>query len=287
MSKDNFGLDGKAAVVTGGGGALGGAMAAALAGRGAAVGILDVREAAAAEAARRIADAGGRAIGVPCDVLDEKSLAAAAARVVGEFGRVDMLVNAAGGNVPAATTSRETVESGDLHKTAAGSDGLKTFFDLDAGAFRAVFDLNVLGSFLAARTFGRVMAERGGGAIVNISSMSAVRPLTRVAAYSAAKAGVSNFTQWLATHLAPLGIRVNAIAPGFFLTDQNRFLLTDEKTGGMTARGAAIIAHTPMGRFGTGDDLAGALIWLVSDASAFVTGVVVPVDGGFSAYSGV
>jgi len=287
MNKDIFGLNGKAAVVTGGGGALGGAMALALAERGAAVALLDVREAAAADAARHMAATGGRAIGVLCDVLDEKSLADAAAQVVGEFGRVDILVNAAGGNVPAATTSRETVESGDLHETAGGSDGLKTFFDLDAGAFRSVFDLNVLGTFLASRTFGRVMAERGGGVIVNISSMTASRPLTRIPAYSAAKAGVSNFTRWLATHLAPLHIRVNAIAPGFFLTDQNRFLLTDEKTGGLSARGMAIIAHTPMGRFGTGEDLAGALVWLVSDASAFVTGVVLPVDGGFSAYSGV
>lgn len=284
MNKDLFGLRGKAAVVTGGGGVLGGAMASALADSGAAVGLLDVREAASADTARRIAAAGGRAIGVPCDVLDEKSLAEAAARVVGEFGRVDILVNAAGGNSPAATTSKETAESADLFEKA---DRPRTFFDLDAEGLRSVFDLNVLGTFLASRAFGRVMADGGGGVIVNISSMAASRPLTRVPAYSAAKAGVSNFTQWLATHLAPLRIRVNAIAPGFFLTDQNRFLLTDEKTGGLTARGAAIMAHTPMGRFGTGDDLAGALIWLVSDASTFVTGIVVPVDGGFSACSGV
>ena len=284
MNKDIFGLKGKVAIVTGGGGALGESMAMALAERGAPVALLDVREAAAANAARRIAAAGGRAIGVPGDILDEKSLAAAAAKIVGEFGSVDILVNAAGGNGPAATTSKETVERTDLHETPGGS---KTFFDLDAGAFRSVFDLNVLGTFLASRAFGRLMAERGGGVVVNISSMTASRPLTRVPAYSAAKAGVSNFTQWLATHLAPVHIRVNAIAPGFLLTDQNRFLLTDEKTGGFSARGTAIIAHTPMGRFGTGDDLAGALIWLVSDASAFVTGVVIPVDGGFSAYSGI
>ena len=197
---------------------------------------------------------------------------------------MDILVNAAGGNAPAATTSKETVERADLDGPAAGA---ATFFDLDAAALRSVFDLNVLGTFLACRAFGRVMGEHGGGVIVNVSSMTASRPLTRVPAYSAAKAGVSNFTRWLATHLAPLHIRVNALAPGFFLTGQNRFLLTDEKTGGLTARGTAIIAHTPMGRFGTGDDLAGALIWLVSDASAFVTGIEIPVDGGFSAYSGV
>lgn len=284
MNKELFDLKGKVAVITGGGGALGGAMAKALAESGAPVALLDVRESAAVNAARRIAAAGHRAIGVPGDVLDERSLADAAARVLGEFGRVDILVNAAGGNSPAATTSKETVESMDLLETAAKP---KTFFDLDAAAFRSVFELNVLGTFLASRAFAREMAERGGGVIVNISSMSASRPLTRVPAYSAAKASVSNFTQWLATHLAPVHIRVNAIAPGFFLTDQNRFLLTDEKTGGLTARGAAIIAHTPMGRFGSGDDLAGTLIWLVSDASAFVTGAVLPVDGGFSAYSGV
>jgi NAD(P)-dependent dehydrogenase (short-subunit alcohol dehydrogenase family) len=284
MNKELFDLKGKVAVITGGGGALGGAMAKALAESGAPVALLDVRESAAVNAARRIAAAGHRAIGVPGDVLDERSLADAAARVLGEFGRVDILVNAAGGNSPAATTSKETVESMDLLETAVKP---KTFFDLDAAAFRSVFELNVLGTFLASRAFAREMAERGGGVIVNISSMSASRPLTRVPAYSAAKASVSNFTQWLATHLAPVHIRVNAIAPGFFLTDQNRFLLTDEKTGGLTARGAAIIAHTPMGRFGSGDDLAGTLIWLVSDASAFVTGAVLPVDGGFSAYSGV
>ncbi len=285
MNDDIFALKGKVAAVTGGGGELGGAMAMALAGRGAAVALLDVREGAAVAAAKKIASAGGKAIGVACDVLDERSLAAAAAKVVAALGCVDILVNAAGGNAPAATTSRETVQRADLD--GGGAAGAATFFDLDAAALRSVFDLNVLGTFLACRAFGRVMAEDGGGVIVNISSMTASRPLTRVPAYSAAKAGVSNFTRWLATHLAPLHIRVNALAPGFFLTGQNRFLLTDEKTGGLTPRGTAIIAHTPMGRFGTGDDLAGALLWLVSDASAFVTGVEIPIDGGFSAYSGV
>lgn len=284
MKNDIFDLTGKTAVVTGGGGDLGGAMARALAGRGAAVALLDVRGEAAAETARLIANAGGRAVGVACDVLDEKSLAAAAAKVAGTYGRADILVNAAGGNAPAATTSKETVKPADLEGWAPGA---KTFFDLDASGLRSVFDLNLLGTFLACRGFGRAMAEGGGGSIINISSMAASRPLTRIPSYSAAKAGVSNFTLWLATHLAPLHVRVNALAPGFFLTGQNRFLLTDEKTGGLTARGTAIIAHTPMGRFGTGEDLAGALIWLASDASAFVTGVVLPVDGGFSAYSGV
>ncbi len=284
MTDDLFGLNGKSAVVTGGGGALGGALALALAERGASVALLDVRESAAVEAAARVAAAGGRAVGLVCDVLDERSLATAAARVVGEFGRVDILVNGAGGNALAATTSRETAAPAVLDDKAPGS---RTFFDLDVSALRAVFDLNLLGTFLPCRTFGREMAARGGGTIVTISSMAALRPLTKVAAYSAAKAGVANFTQWLATHFAPLHIRVNALAPGFFLTDQNRFLLTDEKTGGLTARGEAVIAHTPMGRFGTGRDLAGTLIWLVSDASSFVTGAIIPVDGGFSAFAGV
>jgi NAD(P)-dependent dehydrogenase (short-subunit alcohol dehydrogenase family) len=246
--------------------------------------MLDIRESAAVEAAGRIVAAGGRAIGVACDVLDERSLAAAAGRVVGEFGGVDILINAAGGNAPAATTSKETAGPRDLLASAGPS---RTLFDLEIAAIRSVFDLNLLGTLLPCRAFGREMAKRGRGTIVNISSMTASRPLTKVVAYSAAKAGVSNLTLWLATHLAPLGIRVNAIAPGFFLTEQNRYLLTDEKTGGLTARGQAVIAHTPMGRFGAPPDLAGALVWLVSDASSFVTGAVIPVDGGFSAYSGV
>jgi NAD(P)-dependent dehydrogenase (short-subunit alcohol dehydrogenase family) len=284
MTNDIFGLSGKTAVITGGGGILGRAMAGALSERGVAVALLDLRLGASTEAAREVVAKGGRAIGLPCDVLDKESLEAAKARVIDEFGFVDTLINAAGGNDPKATTSKETLERSDLIDTAAG---LKTFFNLDADGIRSVFDLNVLGTLLAAQTFGKVMAERGGGVIINISSMNAFRPLTRIPAYSAAKAGVSNFTQWLATHFAPLQIRVNAIAPGFFLTDQNRFLLTDERSGELTARGAKIIAHTPMGRFGRPEDLAGALIWLVSDASAFVTGIVLPVDGGFSAFSGV
>jgi NAD(P)-dependent dehydrogenase (short-subunit alcohol dehydrogenase family) len=259
-------------------------MAGALAERGVAVALLDLREGASIEAAREIVAKGGRAIGVPCDVLDKESLKAAKARVVHELGGVDILINGAGGNDPKATTSKETLERKDLIEAA---DGLKTFFDLDASGIQSVFDLNFLGTLLATQTFGRMMAERGRGVILNVSSMNAFKPLTRVPAYSAAKAGVSNFTQWLATHFAPLHIRVNAIAPGFFLTEQNRFLLTDERTGELTARGARIIAHTPMGRFGRPEDLAGALVWLVSDASAFVTGIVLPIDGGFSAYSGV
>jgi NAD(P)-dependent dehydrogenase (short-subunit alcohol dehydrogenase family) len=284
MTDDPFDMKGKTAVITGGGGALGEAMGLALAERGASVALLDVRESAAGQAAARIAGGGGRTVGLACDVLDEGSLAAAAGRVVAEYGRVDILVNAAGGNSPAATTSKERAEPGDLLE---GPGGPKTFFDLDVPALRSVLDLNLLGTLLPCRAFGRELAAHGGGAIVNISSMTALRPLTRIAAYSAAKAGVANFTLWLATHLAPLGVRVNAIAPGFFLTEQNRYLLTDEKTGALTARGRAVIAHTPVGRFGAPRDLAGVLVWLASDASSFVTGAVIPVDGGFSAYSGV
>ena len=284
MTNDIFGLNGKTAVITGGGGVLGRSMAGALAERGVAVALLDLREGASIEAAREIVAKGGRAIGVPCDVLDKESLEAAKASVVHEFGGVDILINGAGGNDPKATTSKETLERKDLIEAA---DGLKTFFDLDTAGIQFVFNVNFLGTLLATQIFGRMMAERGRGVILNVSSMNAFKPLTRIPAYSAAKAGVSNFTQWLATYFAPLHIRVNAIAPGFFLTDQNRFLLTDERTGELTARGARIIAHTPMGRFGRPEDLAGALVWLVSDASAFVTGIVLPIDGGFSAFSGV
>jgi NAD(P)-dependent dehydrogenase (short-subunit alcohol dehydrogenase family) len=207
------------------------------------------------------------------DVLDVNVLQKSAETVVKEFGTVDCLINAAGGNKKEATTSQDL-----------------SFFDLPADALRFVFDLNIIGTILPSQVFGKIFAHKGDGNILNISSMSAFRPLTRIPGYSTAKAGVSNFTQWLAVHLAQEyspKIRVNAIAPGFFLTDQNRFLLTDEKTGALTERGSAILAHTPMGRFGVSDDLLGAVLWLLSPASAFVTGVVIPIDGGFQAFSGV
>jgi NAD(P)-dependent dehydrogenase (short-subunit alcohol dehydrogenase family) len=214
-----------------------------------------------------------RAVAVYGDVLDVESLRQASDEVVRHFGHVDALINAAGGNKPEATTG-----------------GDRTFFDMPADALRAVFDLNLTGTILPSQVFGRLMADRGEGVLLNVTSMSAFRPLTRIAAYSAAKAGVSNFTQWLAVHMAQEyspRIRVNAIAPGFFLTRQNQFLLTDERTGDLTARGRTIIAHTPMARFGTPEDLLGAVLWLLSPASAFVTGTVVSVDGGFGAFSGV
>lgn len=268
-----YDFNGQTAVVTGGAGVLCASMCRALAEAGASVAVLDLNQPAAEQLAAEIQAEGGKAIGLGCDVLDRASIQAAAEAVLKRFGRVDILINGAGGNKPAATT---------------GPD--KPFFDLPADALRWVFDLNLLGVILPSQVFAKIMAGQKSGVILNISSMNAFRPLTRIPAYSAAKAGVSNFTQWLAVHMAQEyspEIRVNAVAPGFFLTEQNRFLLTEEGSGELTPRGRTIIAHTPMGRFGVPEDLLGAVLWLVSPASAFVTGVVVPIDGGFSAFSGV
>jgi NAD(P)-dependent dehydrogenase (short-subunit alcohol dehydrogenase family) len=269
----SFSLSGQTAVVTGGAGVLCAAMCRALAQAGARVAVLDLNAAAAESLAAEIRTTGGEAAGIACNVLERASVEAAAQAILEKFGRVDILVNGAGGNKPAATANAE-----------------QPFFDLPAEALRWVFDLNLMGTILPSQVFGRLMAGQKTGAILNISSMNAFRPLTRIAAYSAAKAGVSNFTQWLAVHMAQEyspEIRVNAIAPGFFLTEQNRFLLTDKDSGELTPRGKSIIGHTPMGRFGTPEDLLGAVLWLLSPAAAFVTGIVVPVDGGFSAFSGV
>jgi NAD(P)-dependent dehydrogenase (short-subunit alcohol dehydrogenase family) len=274
MNPDSlFTIRGQVAVITGGAGVLCRAMAKALAAAGAKIAVLDLAEEPARKLADEIKSTGGEAIGVPCNVLDRASVDAAVETVVKAFERVDVLVNGAGGNKPQATTSPE-----------------KLFFDLPADAVQWVFNLNFIGTLLPSQVFGRLMAQQRSGVIINVSSMNAFRPLTRIPAYSGAKAAVSNFTQWLAVHLAQEyspAIRVNAIAPGFFLTDQNRFLLTDATTGELTPRGKQIISHTPQARFGTPDDLLGALLWLVSPSAAFVTGIVVPVDGGFSAYSGV
>ena len=268
-----FGLSGKVAVVTGGGGVLCGAMSRGLGCVGVKVAVLDLFEEAAQKVADDIEAAGGEAIAVRCDVLDKSSLEAARDVVLARFGRVDILINGAGGNKKQATTSPDL-----------------SFFDLPADAVQWVFNLNFIGTLLPCQVFGKVMAEQGEGIILNTSSMNAFRPLTRIPAYSAAKAAVSNFTQWLAVHMSQEyspDIRVNAIAPGFFLTEQNRFLLTDEGTGELTPRGRTIIDHTPMARFGHPDDLMGTVLWLLSPGAAFVHGVVVPVDGGFSAFSGV
>ena len=223
-------------------------------------------------------------MGVACSVLDRASLQAACETVRAAFGPCDILINGAGGNHPLGTTSKERLAQADLDST---EEGFKSFYDLDPKGIEFVFGLNFLGTLLPTQVFTRDMARAGRGVVVNISSMNAFKPLTKIPAYSAAKAAVSNFTQWLAVHLAQVHIRVNAIAPGFFLTDQNRALLTNAD-GSLTARGKTIQAHTPMGTFGEPSDLVGALLWLVSDqAAGFVTGTVIPVDGGFSAFSGV
>jgi NAD(P)-dependent dehydrogenase (short-subunit alcohol dehydrogenase family) len=268
-----YNLSGQTAVITGGAGILCAGMCKALASAGAALAILDVNLAAAENLAAQIQEQGGQAIGIRCDVLTRSSIEAAASTIMDHFGQVDILINGAGGNRPQASTSAET-----------------SFFDLPTDALRWVFDLNLIGTVLPSQVFGKIMAQQGHGVILNISSMNAFRPLTRIPAYSAAKAGVSNFTQWLAVHMAQEyspSIRVNAIAPGFFLTDQNRFLLTQPDTGELTPRGKTILAHTPMGRFGCPEDLLGTVLWLTSPASTFITGIVVPIDGGFCAFSGV
>ncbi|MBT3376134.1 MAG: SDR family oxidoreductase [Lentisphaerae bacterium] len=277
-------LTDKVAVVTGGGGVLCGCMAKALGECGAKVAVLDLREEAAQAVADEIKAAGGTAIGIACSVLDRASLEGALDTLKAAFGPCDILINGAGGNHPKGTTSKEHLYKEDLDSPA---EGVTTFFDLDPKGIEFVFGLNFLGTLLPTQVFTRDMAEGGSGVVINISSMNAFTPLTKIPAYSAAKAAVSNFTLWLSVHLSKVGIRVNAIAPGFFLTDQNRSLLTNED-GSMTPRGQTIIEHTPMGCYGDPSDLLGALLWLSSDAgSGFVTGTVVAVDGGFNAFSGV
>jgi len=269
-----FDLNGKVAVITGAGGVLCGQMAKALGKAGVKVAVLDLAEQAAKRVAEEIKSADGKAIAVTCNVLKKETLEAAREKIISEFGKVDILINGAGGNKKEATTSPDL-----------------SFFDLPADAVRFVFDLNFIGTLLPTQVFGKDMAESGGAAnILNISSMNAFCPLTKIPAYSAAKAAISNFTQWMAVHMCQnysKDIRVNAIAPGFFLTEQNRFLLIDEKTGELTSRGKTIIDHIPMGRFGDADELCGSILWLLSDAAKYVTGVVIPIDGGFSAFSGV
>lgn len=267
-----FDISGRVAVVTGGAGVLCSEMCIALARCGACVAVIDISDDAANELVRRIHADGMKAIAVHADVTCKDELERARERILDEFGRVDILVNGAGGNVPQATATDEI-----------------SFFDLPEEALRAVVDLNFFGTLLSCQVFGRTFAKQGEGVVVNISSVNAIRPLTRVSAYAAAKAAVVNFTKWLAVHMAQNyspRIRVNTIAPGFFITRQNRYLLIDE-SGRLTERAKTILAHTPLGRFGEPRDLIGALIWLCSDASSFVTGAVIVVDGGFTAFSGV
>ncbi len=271
-------LTGKTAAITGGAGELCGAMADALARAGVKVAVIDVDGARATAKAEGIVKSGGRAIGVAADVVSRPDMDRAGERIRSEFGGLDILINGAGGNNPGATTSEA-----------------QSFFELPAEAVRQVFELNCLGTIVSCQALGKLIVEtveQGGGFgnIVNISSMNALRPLTRIPAYSAAKAAVSNFTQWLAVHMAQnytAKVRVNAMAPGFFLTEQNRFLLQEREGGGFTARGRTILAHTPAGELGRAEDLLSTLFWLLDPASRFVSGVVVPVDGGFSAFSGV
>jgi NAD(P)-dependent dehydrogenase (short-subunit alcohol dehydrogenase family) len=268
-----FTIEGQTAVVTGGSGVLGRAMCLALAQAGARVVVLGRRAELANKVADEIRAVGGQSLGVSCDVTQRSDLERALAQITETFGQIDILINGAGGNQARATTSPE-----------------RSFFDLDEQAVEATFRLNFTGTLLSSQIFARGMAERGQGCIVNVASMASIRPLTRVLTYAAAKAAIVNFTQWLAVHMAQEyspQIRVNAIAPGFFLTEQNRYIMIDEKSGDYTQRAKTIIAHTPAGRLGEPDELVGTLLWLVSPASIFVSGIVVPVDGGFSAFGGV
>jgi NAD(P)-dependent dehydrogenase (short-subunit alcohol dehydrogenase family) len=268
-----YDFSGKTVAITGGAGVLGSEIVSAVAGCGAKVALLEVNAEAGKALVERMGERGKQVTVFYCDVLNPESIVAAAQEAKKNLGTIDCLVNGAGGNKPQATTSPEM-----------------KFFDLPPDAVRWVFDLNIMGTIIPSQAFGRIMAEQGFGSILNISSMNSFRPLTRIPAYSAAKAAVSNFTQWLAVHMAQEyspRIRVNAIAPGFFLTNQNRFLLTDRETGDWTARGKTIVGHTPMARLGEPRDLIGCVLWLLSPAADFVTGTVIPIDGGFSAFSGV
>lgn len=275
-------LKDKVAVVTGGGGVLCAMFAKALAKAGAKVAILDLREEAAQQVAKEIEQDGGIAIGVSANVLELKSLQKAHETVVERLGTCDILLNGAGGNNPRGTTTKEYLELADLENSE-----ITTFFDLDPKGVEFVFNLNFIGTLLPTQVFSKDMLRKEGSVIINVSSMNAFSPLTKIPAYSGAKAAVSNFTQWLAVHMSKVGIRVNAIAPGFFVTAQNQALLIDEN-GNYTDRSKKILSQTPMDRFGKPEELIGTLLYLVDNkASGFVNGIVVPVDGGFSAYSGV
>lgn len=275
-------LKNKVCVITGGAGVLGTSMVSALAAAGVKTAIIDLDRAASVSLAESISgEYGVDMMGFSASVTDKYSLYEARDAIIERFGRIDFLINAAGGNSPGATTKAEQISSGNADDISEG------LFGLDTEKIRQVFDLNLMGTILPTMVFGSTMAERGRGVIINISSMAAIRPLTKIPAYSAAKASVNNFTQWLAVHFGKTGVRVNAIAPGFFLTNQNRFLLTDKDTGELTPRGEKIIAATPVGKFGQPEELNGALLFLLSDISSFINGIVLPVDGGYSAFGGV
>lgn len=275
-------LQGKVCVLTGGGGVIGGVISDGLAGCGVKLAILDIKKEFAEKTANLVAEKYGvEAIGVAANVLDKNSLEEAKKEVLAKFGKVDILINGAGGNSPKATTKEEFITDDNVNSLE------DTFFGLEMEGFQKVFDLNFLGTLLPTMVFAKEMVERKEGVILNISSMNSFRPLTKIPAYSAAKSSINNFTEWLAVHFAKMNVRVNAIAPGFFLTNQNRFLLIDEETNELTPRGNKIIDNTPMGKFGEPEHLIGATLYLLSDLSSFVTGTVLPIDGGFNIYSGV
>jgi NAD(P)-dependent dehydrogenase (short-subunit alcohol dehydrogenase family) len=275
-------LKGKVCAITGGGGVIGNAIAECLSAVGIKVAVLDLIKESAVKTAKNLKEKTKTpAIGVVANVLDKESLIKAKEEINKKFGKIDILINCAGGNSPKATTQVEFMEKENLNELE------KTFYGLSIEGFQKVFDLNFLGTLLPTLVLTKDMIENNGGVVLNVSSMNSFRPLTKIPAYSAAKASINNFTEWLAVHLAKMNIRVNAIAPGFFLTNQNRFLLIDEKTGNLTSRGNKIIAATPMGKFGEPEDLQGTVLYLLSDLSKFVTGVVIPIDGGFNVYSGV
>ena len=275
-------LNGKVCVLTGGAGVIGASLVRGLASVGVKTAIVDLNEEAASSLAAEVQkESGVTTIGVGASVLDKDSLIEAKKLINEKLGKIDLLINGAGGNSPAATSQLEEMTADSLSQLD------KTFYGLNLDGFQKVYDLNFKGTLLPTMVFTTDMLEAGKGGVLNISSMNAYKPLTKIPAYSAAKASINNFTEWLAVHLAKTGIRVNAIAPGFFLTNQNRFLLTDEKTGEATARGKKIISNTPMGKYGEPNDLNGAMLYLLSDISSFVTGICIPIDGGFNAFGKV
>lgn len=275
-------LKGKICVITGGGGVIGSSLAEGLAKAGVIPVILDINEEAAENVAHAVREeTGTEAYGMKADVLDRNSLESVEAEIVEKIGPVDFLINGAGGNAPSATTKVEELNDENIDRLE------DSFFGLEMEGFNKVFDLNFTGTLLPTMVFAKSMVKRQMGVILNISSMNAYKPLTKIPAYSAAKSSINNFTEWLAVHFAKVGVRVNAIAPGFFLTNQNRFLLTEEQTGNLTPRGKKIIESTPMGTFGEPGDITGTALFLLSDMSHFITGICIPVDGGYSAYGGV
>lgn len=280
MSIKNDNSNKPVTVITGGGGALCGAIAEGLARNGSYIVLLDINEESMQARVESIESSGGRASYYICDITDEKNVTDVEKRITEEIGAPNHLINGAGGNDKRATTDSEFLDASDIESASS-----QTLFDIDIDNFKRVFEINYHGTFIPSRVFSKGMARRGGGAIVNISSMAAFTPLTKVVAYSSAKAAVVNLTKWLSVHLSKVGVRVNSIAPGFFMTEQLRFMHIDQETGQYTPRAQKVVDHTPMQRYGTPDELVGAVKWLLSDEAEFVTGAVIPIDGGFSSYA--